>query len=50
MMLAAATASSDLHGEHPLWPYVEAWAAELGLTELDAMVRASEPPRGQEEV
>jgi len=50
MMLAAATASSDLHSEHPLWPHVEAWAVELGLTGPDAIVRASEPPGGQDSI
>ncbi len=48
MMLAAATASSDLHSEHPLWPHVEAWDLELGLTGPDAIARASEPPGGQD--
>src|SRR6266511_1986933 len=28
---------------HRLWPHVDAWAAELGLTGPDAVVRASEP-------
>ncbi len=48
MMLAAATASSALHSEHPLWPHVEAWAVELGLAGPDAIFRASEPPGGQD--
>ncbi len=28
---------------HRLWPHVDGWAAELGLTGPDAVVRASEP-------
>jgi len=28
---------------HRLWPHVDAWAAELGLTGPDAVARASEP-------
>lgn len=30
--------------EDPIWPHLESWAAELGLSGPDAVVRASEPP------
>ena len=30
--------------EDPVWPFLENWAAELGLTGPDAVARASEPP------
>ena len=32
------------HG-HRLWPQIDQWASELGLTGPDAMVRVSEPDR-----
>ena len=36
----------DLHEGHRLWPHIQGWAAELGLTGPDAIARASQPPRG----
>jgi hypothetical protein len=30
--------------EDPIWPHLDNWAAELGLSGADAVVRASEPP------
>jgi hypothetical protein len=30
--------------EDPVWPFLDNWAAELGLSGPDAVVRASEPP------
>jgi hypothetical protein len=35
----------DLHEGHRLWPHVQSWAAELGLTAPDAIERATQPPR-----
>src|SRR5216683_2532013 len=34
--------------DDPIWPHLDGWAAELGLTGPDAVVRASEP-RGERE-
>jgi hypothetical protein len=44
MTLADIAGSGDLHEGHRLWPHIESWAAELGLTGPDAITRASEPP------
>lgn len=30
--------------DDPIWPHVENWAAELGLSGANAVVRVSEPP------
>ena len=43
MLLADLTGKGDLHEAHRLWPHIEGWAAELGLTAPDAITRASEP-------
>lgn len=32
------------HADDPIWPHLDNWAAELGLSGSDAVVRASEPP------
>jgi hypothetical protein len=32
----------------PVWPFLDNWAAELGLSGPDAVVRASEPPATRE--
>jgi hypothetical protein len=43
-MALADTAGSGAHDRgHRLWPFVEAWAAELGLSAPDALSRASQP-------
>src|SRR6266566_1909609 len=34
--------------EDPIWPHLDNWAAELGLSGPDAVVRASEPPGARE--
>jgi hypothetical protein len=34
--------------DDPIWPFLDNWAAELGLSGPDAVVRASEPPRARE--
>lgn len=44
MTLADTAAEHDLHNKHPLWPAIESWAEELGLTAPEAIVRASQPP------
>lgn len=44
MMLADASSRADLDTRHRLWPHVEGWAAELGLTANDAVTRIREAP------
>ena len=44
MVLAGTTAEPDLHEGHRLWPHIQSWAAELGLTAPDAIAQASQPP------
>jgi hypothetical protein len=44
MTLADTAAEHDLHDRHQLWPNIQSWAAELGLTAPDAIARASQPP------
>ncbi len=44
MILADTTAEQDLHEGHRLWPFVQGWAQEVGLTAPDAIARASQPP------
>ena len=46
MILADTAAEEDLHEGHRLWPHVQSWAAELGLTGPDAIARSSRPPVG----
>jgi hypothetical protein len=46
MVLADTTAEPDLHEGHRLWPHIQSWAAELGLTAPDAIAQASQPPGG----
>jgi hypothetical protein len=46
MTLAETTADPDLHEGHRLWPHIQGWAGELGLTAPDAIARASQPPPG----
>ena len=45
MILADTAAEEDLHEGHRLWPHIQGWAAELGLTGPDAIAQASQPPR-----
>jgi hypothetical protein len=42
MVLADVAGADDVHAEHRLWPHIESWAAELGLTAPNALARASE--------
>jgi hypothetical protein len=44
MILADTAAEQDLHEGHRLWPHIQSWAAELGLTGSDAIARAAQPP------
>jgi hypothetical protein len=44
MVLADTTARHDLHEGHRLWPHIQSWAQELGLTAPDAIAQASQPP------
>ena len=43
MTLADVTGGHDLDERHHMWPFIESWAAELGLTGPDAINRASQP-------
>ena len=40
MILADTTAEPDLREGHRLWPHIQGWAAELGLTGPDAISRS----------
>jgi hypothetical protein len=44
MILADTTAEHDLAKGHRLWPHIQGWAEELGLTAPDAIARISQPP------
>ena len=44
MTLADTAAEQDLHEGHRLWPHIQSWAEELGLTAPDAIAQASQPP------
>jgi hypothetical protein len=44
MTLADTAAEPGLNEGHPLWPFIQGWAAELGLTGPDAITRASQLP------
>jgi hypothetical protein len=44
MTLAEAAAGTGLHEGHRLWPHIQDWAAELGLTGPEAVAAASQPP------
>jgi hypothetical protein len=46
MTLAETASEPELHEGHRLWPHVQGWAEELGLTAPDAITRASQPPAG----
>jgi hypothetical protein len=49
MILADHAGEHDLNERHRLWPFIENWAAELGLTGTDADNQISRPrdPRQQ---
>lgn len=44
MVIANIAASRNLTPGDKLWPHLDNWASELGLSGPDAVVRASEPP------
>jgi hypothetical protein len=43
MTLADLTSEPGLDERHQLWPFIQGWAAELGLTGSDAITRAAQP-------
>jgi len=43
MTLADIASTGDIPPGHRLWPVVESWSAEVGLTGHDAITRASQP-------
>ena len=43
MTLADLTSEHGLDECHQLWPFIQGWAAELGLTGSDAVNRVSQP-------
>jgi hypothetical protein len=45
MVLADTVAQDDLCEGHRLWPHIQGWAEELGLTGPDAIAQISQPPR-----
>jgi len=45
MILADTAAEEHLHENHRLWPHIQSWAGELGLTGPDAIAKAAQPPR-----
>ena len=46
MTLADTTTEPGLREGHQLWPHIQSWAQELGLTAPDAIARAAQPPGG----
>jgi hypothetical protein len=44
MTLADTTAEPGLREGHRLWPAIQSWAEEVGLTVPDAIARISQPP------
>ena len=44
MILADTAAEEDLREGHRLWPHIQSWAEELGLTGPEAVAAASQPP------
>ncbi len=44
MILADIAATGDIHPDHRLWPAVQIWSAEVGLSGPDAIARAAQPP------
>ena len=46
MTLADTTTEPGLREGHRLWPHIQSWAQELGLTAPDAIAQAAQPPGG----
>jgi hypothetical protein len=44
MTLADTAGEQNLYEGHRLWPFVQSWAEELGLTAPEAIAQASQPP------
>jgi hypothetical protein len=44
MTLADLASEPDLHEGHRLWPAVQSWSAELGLSGAEAITRSSQQP------
>jgi hypothetical protein len=44
MILADIASRGNLHEGHRLWPHIQGWAEELGLTAPDAIAHATQPP------
>lgn len=44
MLLADLTGPGDMHAGHKLWPHIEGWAAELGLTARDVLAQTADAP------
>ena len=44
MVLADTAAKCDLQESHRLWPHIQSWAGELGLTAREAIAGVSQPP------
>ena len=44
MILADTTADEHVSDGHRLWPHIQGWAAELGLTGPEAVEAPSQPP------
>jgi hypothetical protein len=49
MILADTAAELDLHDGHRLWPHIQGWAGELGLTAPDALAQISHSERADPE-
>ena len=46
MVMADTTADERVREGHRLWPHIQGWAQELGLTASDAIARAAQPSAG----
>ena len=46
MTRADTAAEPGLRESHRLWPHIQSWAQELGLTAPDAIAQAAKPPDG----
>ena len=44
MILADTAADKNVREGHRLWPHIQGWAVELGLTGPEAVAAASPPP------
>ena len=44
MVLADTAADERISEGHRIWPHIQGWATELGLTGRDAVAAISQPP------